>query len=153
MKLQLKELFEILGEVKEFDFEIPAEELNENSSYVFETPIKVKGFVENRAGVITLRYSIGFSLLLTCDRCLKEFVKEFEFSFEHTLVRKVYNEDEDYVVCEDNTLDMNELALSDSLLQLPTKILCREDCKGLCPKCGKDLNEGDCECDLIYDED
>lgn len=153
MKLQLKELFEILGEVKEFDFEIPAEELNENSSYVFETPIKVKGFVENRAGVITLRYSTGFSLLLTCDRCLKEFVKEFEFSFEHTLVRKVYNEDEDYVVCEDNTLDMNELALSDSLLQLPTKILCREDCKGLCPKCGKDLNEGDCECDLIYDED
>lgn len=153
MKLQLKELFEILGEVKEFDFEIPVEELNENSSYVFETPIKVKGFVENRAGVITLRYSTGFSLLLTCDRCLKEFVREFEFSFEHTLVRKVYNEDEDYVVCEDNTLDMNELALSDSLLQLPTKILCREDCKGLCPKCGKDLNEGDCECDLIYDED
>ena len=148
MKLQLKELFEIIGEVKEFDFDIPAKELNENGSYYFKTPIKVRGFVENRAGVVTLRYSADFSLLLTCDRCLKEFVREFEFSFEHILVRAAHNEEQDYVVCEDNTLDMNELTLSDSLLQLPTKILCSEDCKGLCPKCGKDLNEGDCDCDL-----
>ena len=86
MKLQLKELFEIIGEVREFDFDIPKKELDEYGSYVFETPVKVKGFVENRAGVVTLRYSVSFSMLLTCDRCLNEFVREFEFSFEHIVM-------------------------------------------------------------------
>jgi len=49
-------------------------------------------------------------------------------------------------VCENNILDMNDLAISDLLLQLPTKILCRDDCKGLCFVCGQDLNEGSCKC-------
>ena len=50
------------------------------------------------------------------------------------------------MVCEDNVLELDELVISDLLLQLPTKILCKEDCKGLCFKCGKDLNDGDCDC-------
>ena len=43
-------------------------------------------------------------------------------------------------------MDLDELVRADLLLELPTKVLCREDCKGLCPKCGKDLNFGPCDC-------
>lgn len=147
MKLQLKELFEIIGEVKEFDFVISLDELKDYNSYDFETPIKVKGSVENRAGVVTLRYSTEFSLNLICDRCLKQFTEEYDFSFEHILVRSTNTGSDEFILCENNVLDMNELAVSDLLLQLPTKILCKEDCKGLCIHCGKDLNEGECSCD------
>lgn len=146
MEVQLKELFDIDGEIKNIDYSINADELEAYSSYSFLTPIAVKGKVENRAGVVTLRYSTNFEMNLICDRCLKEFTREYKFDFEHILVRNVNAQNDEYVLCKNNILEMNELAISDLLLQLPTKILCKDDCKGLCYICGQDLNEGKCNC-------
>ena len=147
MKIQLKELFNIEGKVKNIDYSIDVDELEDYSSYNFDTPIAVKGTIENRAGVVTLRYSTDFSLKLTCDRCLDEFNREYKFDFEHILVRSTNTGTDEYVVCENDVLNMNELAISDLLLQLPTKFLCREDCKGLCYVCGQNLNDGKCNCE------
>lgn len=144
MIIQLKELFELDGETKQVSCEILPEELKDVSSCRFTKPVKVTGELANRAGIVTLSYCALFSLDHACDRCLKEFEQEYNYSFEHILVRSLNTDSDDYVLCGDNTLDLNELAVSDILLMLPTKILCREDCKGLCCVCGKDLNEGDC---------
>ena len=146
MKVQLKELFDIIGEVKTFDYAVDESELIDYPSYSFSTPIAVKGSIENRAGVVTLRYTVDFSMNLVCDRCLKDFTREYSYDFNHILVRNSNMDNDEYVVCQNNVLDLNELAISDLLLQLPTKILCREDCKGLCYVCGHDLNEGECSC-------
>lgn len=146
MNIQLKEIFDIVGETKTIDYSIGLDELAEYPSYSFASPIEVKGKLENRAGVVTLDFNAAFALELTCDRCLKEFVREFSFDFRHTLVRNSHSDSDDLLVCENNILDMNDLAISDLLLQLPTKILCRDDCKGLCFVCGQDLNEGSCKC-------
>ncbi|EGC01114.1 YceD family protein [Ruminococcus albus] len=149
MKIHLKELFDIVGEVKEFDYEITPEQVGEYSSYDFTAPIAVSGRAENRAGVVTLDFGVKFGLSQVCDRCLKEFEREYAYEFSHILVRQLHSGRDDYdeyVVCEDNVLELDELVISDMLLSLPTKILCKEDCKGLCFKCGKDLNEGDCDC-------
>ena len=54
--------------------------------------------------------------------------------------------DYDLRVIEGDELDLDELIYSDIILLTPTKFLCKEDCKGLCPTCGKNLNEGDCAC-------
>lgn len=145
MTIQLKELFELVGEEKEISCEIPVKELEDISAYRFANPVKVSGTVSNRAGIVTLSYDASFVLEHTCDRCLKEFEHRYDYSFEHTLVRNCNTDNDDFIVCGDNTLDLNELAVSDILLSLPTKILCSEDCKGLCFVCGKNLNEGDCE--------
>ncbi|WP_124098732.1 DUF177 domain-containing protein [Ruminococcus sp. Marseille-P6503] len=147
MILQLKQLFDIVGEVKDFSFEISPEEINEAQfSADFVTPLSVSGRAENRAGVVAVRLSCVFTLSHVCDRCLKEFEREYSFEFSHILVQSSNTRNDEYVVCSGNTLDINELAISDLLLQLPTKILCREDCKGLCYVCGHDLNEGECNC-------
>lgn len=146
MNVQLKELFDIVGERKDIDYSITADELGEYEGYSFASDVAVKGVIENRAGVVTLKFSTVFTMSHTCDRCLKEFEREYKYDFEHTLVRSMQSERDDYIVCENNTLDLNELAISDLLLQLPTKILCREDCKGLCYVCGQDLNESKCNC-------
>lgn len=67
-------------------------------------------------------------------------------NFEHILVHELAGEDEEeFIVCGDYTLDLDELVAMDILLELPTRILCREDCKGLCPKCGTNLNESTCQ--------
>ncbi len=146
MKLQLKELFDIEGEQKQIDYEIGAESFKEYSSFDLAAPIAVRGRAENRAGVVTLRFGTEFTLDHVCDRCLKEFSRDYSYDFSHTLVRKAYSDDDEYVECENNVLELDELVISDLLLQLPTKILCREDCKGLCFVCGQDLNEGSCNC-------
>lgn len=147
MILQLKQLFDIPGEIKKVSFEISMDEIEQaRLSEVFVTPVAVCGQAENRAGVVTLSFNCTFTLSHVCDRCLKEFIREYSFDFSHILVRGVNTQNDDYIVCSDNTLDINELAISDLLLQLPTKILCREDCKGLCYVCGQDLNEGECNC-------
>ncbi|MBQ9375873.1 MAG: DUF177 domain-containing protein [Ruminococcus sp.] len=147
MILQLRQLFEIVGEKKVIDYSINPDDLSDlNFTGSLASPIAIKGVVENRAGVVTLAYSSEFLMHLSCDRCLKEFDREYKYDFEHILIQHAHNDNNEYVVCDDNTLDLNELAISDLLLQLPTKILCREDCRGLCYVCGQDLNEGKCSC-------
>lgn len=147
MLLQLRQLFDRVGDKKEISLEIPLEELGNYSIIgTFITPISLNGQVMNRAGVVTLDYTLRFTIRHLCDRCLNEFDREYVFDISHILVKSLSSDNDEYIVCPDNTLDLNELAISDLLLQLPTKVLCKEDCKGLCLKCGKDLNDGDCGC-------
>ena len=110
-------------------------------------PVLAEGEIENRAGVVKLVFSVKFPLHLCCDRCLGEFDRDFEYSFEHILVRRLNTDNDEYVVCEDGVLELDELIRSDLLLELPAKVLCSPDCKGLCPVCGKNRNFDSCECD------
>ena len=63
------------------------------------------------------------------------------------LVRKLNTDNDEYVVCEDSQLDLDELVRADLFLELPSKVLCTEDCKGLCGQCGRNLNFDSCECE------
>ncbi len=148
MLMKIKNVLNIPGTSMEAAFVIDGERLEQVHGYEFSTPVTVEGKVENRAGVVTLTMHIAFSLLVTCDRCLKETVQAFSYDTAHTVVRELQSEDEEenYVVAKAESIDAAEIAISDLLLELPSKLLCREDCKGLCPKCGCDRNETDCDC-------
>ena len=131
MVLKLRELFD--GAVNELPFEgeITADEFN---AYGFglKAPIVIRGQAVNRAGIVTLKLHAQFTALLVCDRCLDEFERELSYDFEHILVRELAgDDDEEFVVCRGDKLDVTELAAADIRLELPTKILCREDCEGL----------------------
>ena len=146
MKINLKQIFDIVGESRNFSYEIGSDELGEVKGYVFASPVSLSGRVYNRAGVIYLEYSVGFDILHTCDRCLREFSKGYDLSFEHIVVPSLSNSDnDDYIIADGESIEVNEIALTDMLLSLPTKILCKEDCKGLCMVCGCDLNEKQCD--------
>ena len=73
--------------------------------------------------------------------------KHLKVPMVHTFVPSVENEDQDdYIVLPDLVLELDALAEEDLVLNLPSKVLCQEDCKGLCPTCGKNLNDGPCDC-------
>lgn len=147
MLLRLRQLFDREGEKKDLYLDIPLEELGIYSGFgTFITPISLRGSIVNRAGVVSLNYKAEFSIRHLCDRCLNEFDRGYCPEFSHILIRGESLDEEEYVSCPDDTLDVNELAISDLLLYLPTKILCKEDCKGLCSVCGQDLNIGECGC-------
>ncbi len=149
MVINLKQLYNIVGEKLELDYSVNEERMKSVKGYDFSAPISVKGTVVNRAGVVLLKYKAKFTLRLCCDRCLDEFERDYSYEFSHILVRSLNSDDDEYgeyVVTEADTLDMDELAVTDCLLELPSKILCKEDCKGLCPVCGTNLNENQCDC-------
>ena len=146
MKINLKQLFNITGESKDIDYSITTEELSGIRGSSFVAPVKVKGRIYNKADVVYLDYSAEFTLLNVCDRCLKEFEKTYCFEFSHIVVPSVSRDNDEYIVADGESIELNDIAVTDILLQLPTKILCREDCKGLCMVCGCDLNESECNC-------
>ncbi len=142
----LKQIFNAVGEVLDFDYKVPVSELEDTMGYNFALPVHIKGKFVNRAGIVNMSYSVTFTLRIACDRCLKEFDREFAYDFEHVVVQSVNAENDEYIVAENEKVDVNKIALSDLVLELPTKMLCSEDCKGLCPVCGCDLNESECNC-------
>ena len=145
MKINLKQLFSIVGESRDFAYEIGTNELSDIRGYSFASPVAVKGRLYNRAGVVYLEYSVELTLLVTCDRCLKEFERAYHYDFDHIVVPSANSDNDDYIVADGESIELNEAAVTDLLLQLPTKNLCKDDCKGLCMVCGCDLNESNCD--------
>ena len=149
MILQLREIFQIEGMHLPVSYEITPEELSEVRGYTFAAPVAVSGEFYNRAGIVTLKYTVSCTLYVVCDRCLTELKRDYSYDFSHTVVPSLQSEGDiydTYLVAQHDSIDMNETAISDLLLMLPTKMLCREDCKGLCDICGCNLNERTCNC-------
>ena len=123
-----------------------------NLIYSTYNPIKngvsVVGSLYSKADVLYLDINISFEFFGFCDRCAEEVKKDFGFNIKRIVVEKLENEedDDDYIVVNNRELDLDELVNEEVSLSLPNKILCKDDCKGLCPKCGANLNFKQCDC-------
>lgn len=149
MLLDLKKVFSEEGRECSFDYQMDLSGLDLNGRFPFVSPVSVRGAVKNQDGFARLKAEVSFDFSIPCDRCTKQIDKRCAYTFTHDLVLNLENEEDDsYIQVQDYKLDLDELIRADILLELPSKYLCSEDCKGLCPVCGKNLNEGPCGCDL-----
>lgn len=109
---------------------------------------------------VVMKGSISCSVEMECDRCLSEFVSELESEFtlffdwvgtgksDYFEVEHQLTENEmDIVELEDPVIDIFETLQQQFYLMLPAKIICKEQCKGLCVDCGTNMNLGLCSCD------
>lgn len=150
MLLQLKPLF--LGEVESLPIatEIDLSSLELGGIRPIPQPVRVTGEATALSGMVMLRATAFFRYEGSCDRCAAPLRREMEAPMEHMLVASLSNEENDEFLLVDNyQLSLEELTEADVILSLPSKILCREDCRGLCPVCGNDLNEGLCGCRTV----
>ena len=119
----------------------------------FSSPVHVEGTITNTAGYIRMSLSLSVSYVAACARCLEDVSGSFSFDVERTVVTPRMTEGlsedriDELVVVEDGFLDVDELLLEVLELSLPFRFLCSDDCKGLCQRCGKNLNEGPCGCE------
>ena len=106
-----------------------------------------EGFIVNNAGALTLRGTLSAAMRCVCDRCAAEFDREVSYPLDVPLASELQDEENpDYFLLEGDELDLEELLETVFILNMDTRFLCREDCKGLCSRCGKNLNEGPCDC-------
>ncbi|MBO5248734.1 MAG: DUF177 domain-containing protein [Clostridia bacterium] len=106
--------------------------------------VRIVGALRNVVGVMTFRATVSGTCVAPCDRCLEDAVLSLESELKTVLTLE--SSDDDSVTVENGRIDLEKTAYDALVLALPTKILCREDCQGLCPSCGKNLNDGDCGC-------
>ena len=147
MVLQLKSVF--MGDISSIpiDTELDFSTLEWQGVCPFAKPVKVHGNVTQSADVVRLSATVEYTYDGECDRCAEPMSDNRSFKMEHILVTAVDNEDkEDFLVIENFELPLDELVQTDLLLNLPMKNLCKPDCKGLCPMCGQNLNQGLCGC-------
>ena len=121
--------------------------------YRFKTPLIVSGSISNNGKSLVLRANAEGQMITACARCMKEITIPVSFEIEEGLLKKgsVTDEelegDEDAVVFTDDDVLMDDIVRDNFIMKVPGKYLCSEDCRGLCPVCGADLNEGECGCD------
>jgi uncharacterized protein len=148
MFLELKKLF--IGESGTVPFSVELDWSRETVSgqYPFANPIRAFGNVSNTAGIVCMRYQVETVLKMPCDRCAVDTEQTFTRDFEHILVDSLSGEDTgDLIVVEEGLrLNLDELVLADVMLEFPSKFLCHSDCKGICQKCGANLNHEQCRC-------
>jgi uncharacterized protein len=112
---------------------------------VFEVvdPLKVKGKITAQKEGLFAELDIKGSITATCDRCLEEFVYPLDLKLREYVEEAVDEEVDDSFY---ENFDLTTFVLHFVILSLPMKFLCKEDCKGLCPICGTNLNYGSCSC-------
>ena len=117
----------------------------------FLKPVKVSGSVLNIGGSLELSAKVSAVLSFECDRCCETFSQEFECSFDEVLKKETSKGDDknlDAIYFEGNAIELEDIVLANIIVELPSKHLCSEECKGLCAECGKNLNHGKCDCDM-----
>ncbi len=142
--LDLKKLLE--GAVPSVEFSLSLDDCEFIDDTVSGTS-KATGVITNHSGVIALNGELIPDLNVTCARCGKEFKYSSPISLNAKIADKLDNEDdEEFILLVDHQLDIDEVVRTCLLLELPSRFLCKEDCKGLCSVCGCDLNEKTCSC-------
>lgn len=149
MLLGLSKIIQTPDSVLPFETTLELQELQFGGNCPVQEPVRAEGTVRNTAGVLLLNATLTTKLHGICDRCAADFVSEVSFPVQAVLTRSLENEDEADAwtfLLEDDQADLDDILTTAFVLNMDSKLLCKPDCKGLCFRCGKNLNDGSCDC-------
>jgi len=113
--------------------------------------ISFSGTVKFDGLLFVLEGCVKAALTAPCDRCLKDVAVRFEYELKERYIKENAKNDEktetEHIKISDNKINLHEAVSVSVLAELPKKILCAEDCLGLCQHCGNDKNENECSCE------
>lgn len=144
------EEFERIYSLDEFSLEDEDAQLASN--------VRVSGHVSRKRGEVSLRGSIDTAVELRCDRCLAPVAQPVKIDFKaelgtdetsatETESTGLQDAEMDFSIYEGGAINLDEIVREQILLALPARHLCSDDCLGLCPTCGANLNERACDCE------
>ena len=147
MRLELRDIIHIPDAHKPFQFQLDLSGQDFFGARPIVHPVQAEGRVTNHAGALVLEGSARSLLELQCDRCGKSFSRKKRVALDSLVAQELEDEENDDILLLDGTeLDLDEAVSTAFILAMDTKNLCSDDCKGLCAKCGADLNLGPCGC-------
>lgn len=156
LNIDLMKFFEQVDKILPLEGEIGIDSINEHiDEFRIIEPIKYKGEIFKVDGSYLINADINYKYETKCDRCFETTIKEITTSLSAKLedFGNQYEDnesDDDIIFYKKGILDLDEYILMEVASSLPMKTLCDEDCKGLCPTCGTDLNKESCTCQDDY---
>ena len=142
-------------------------DFQEDDEVIVDDDFKVVGPIDGHARMRRTNQGllvdgwVDLTLQLSCTRCLKDFEQPMHVTFEELFYPTVdvvtgmpvpaLDEEEFFPLDDHHQLDLTEAVRQNILTDLPMVTVCKEDCQGLCPQCGKDLNLGPCSCEPEVD--
>lgn len=154
MLLGLSKIIDCPGESVSFSTSVDLRDLRYGNCFPVKQLVLASGTVRNTAGVLVMTGSVSTTLEGVCDRCAADFTADVEFPIDVVLVTEPQNEeneDEWVFPLEGNSADLEDIVRTVFVLNMDSKLLCKPDCKGLCCRCGKNLNDGPCGCQKELD--
>ena len=154
MLLGLSKIIDCPGASVSFSTSVDLSDLCYGVSYPVSEPVKAEGTVRNTAGVLVMTGEITTCIHGICDRCASNFDREISFPIDVVLVTEMTNEeneDEWVFPLEGDSADLEDIVRTVFVLNFDSRLLCKPDCKGLCCRCGKNLNDGPCSCQKELD--
>ena len=154
MRLGLSKIIDCPGASIPFSTSVDLSDLLYGQSFPVSEPVEASGVVRNTAGVLMMTGTVHTTIHGACDRCASDFDSYVEFPINVVLVTELSNEDnedEGVFPLEADSADLEEIVRTVFVLNMDSKLLCKPDCKGLCCRCGKDLNDGPCGCQKEID--
>ncbi len=161
MRINVADIKLEAGNHKRFDLTTTVESVEMGGQeYLFEKPFTGEAEVWNAGDRLLVKVELSGEVRLQCSRCLTQFTEPMEISFEEEFVEGDPNEGHTEEDEEDESgrtvsfyqgdeIDLTDPMRENILLELPMKPLCDEDCEGLCPTCGVNLNEAACQCEAV----
>ena len=128
---------------------------NKNGKFPIEWKKPVSVFIQNvGTGKLLLKGEAEFCITIPCDRCLEGVSNDFTLSFERNICFSETEgtsreKEEESSFIDGYYLDVDILVSNEILMNWPAKVLCDEDCKGICNVCGQNLNRKTCDCDTV----
>ena len=154
MLLGLAKIIDNPGASVSFSTSVDLSDLCYGVSYPVSEPVMAEGTVRNTAGVLVMTGEISTCIHGICDRCANTFDRDVRIPIDVVLVTEMANEeneDEWVFPLEGDSADLDDIVRTVFVLNLDSKLLCKEDCRGLCHRCGKNLNDGPCNCQKELD--
>lgn len=154
MQLNFTNLFNFDNEEIKIDEKLSFDDFEYSTYKPLKNGVEIKGKAYCKADVVYMDLNVSFDFFGVCDRCADEFERNMSFGLNKVVVQRLENEDDDFddfIVVDDNVLDLNDYIYQEIQLYLPQKMLCSDDCKGLCHRCGKNLNKEKCSCEKEVD--
>ena len=154
MLLGLSKIIDCPGASLPFSASLDLSDLRYGTSHPVSEPVNAEGVIRNTAGVLMMTGAIRTCLHGTCDRCAADFTRDVEIPINVVLVTELAdedNEDEWVFPLEGDSADLEDIIRTVFVLNMDSKLLCKEDCKGMCHRCGTNLNDGPCSCQKELD--
>ena len=149
MKLDVSGTAFPLGESRAFSFVVSSASLDLGEcAEQFHEDIRVNGSVMNTGSSLRVVGTVDTCRSFVCDRCLAEGAREITLDFSEDYA-KTPGETDEVALYDGETIILDDLVRDTLLVAEPLRELCKSDCKGLCPVCGQNLNEGTCTCNTF----
>jgi DUF177 domain-containing protein len=140
----------------------PGEVASDAGAYDIVAPVELEFDIHKDKDKFRLEGHLRTELELTCSRCLDPYRFTVDADFDQRYLpasavstdpdREVQEDDLETSYYSDDQIDLAELMREQFYLALPMKPLCRDDCRGLCPQCGMNLNTGTCDCSPVWED-